>query len=95
MIYNDFHGEKLSALGLGCMRLPTIDGDDARPDYDKTAEMVEYALEKGINYFDTAWGYHAGNSELAVAAALKNHPRESYNHQSKGNIRGAAEKMRR
>ncbi len=78
MIYNDFHGEKLSALGLGCMRLPTIDGDDARPDYDKTAEMVEYALEKGINYFDTAWGYHAGNSELAVAAALKNHPRESY-----------------
>lgn len=78
MIYNDFHGEKLSALGLGCMRLPTIDGDDSRPDYDVTAEMVAYSLEHGINYFDTAWGYHSGNSELALAAALKNHPRESY-----------------
>lgn len=78
MIYNDFHGEQLSALGLGCMRLPVIDGDDSRPDYEKTAEMVDYALEHGINYFDTAWGYHAGNSELVVASALKNHPREKF-----------------
>lgn len=78
MIYNDLHGEKISALGLGCMRLPTVGGDDSKPDFDKTAEMVDYALEKGINYFDTAWGYHAGNSELALAAALKNHRRESY-----------------
>lgn len=78
MIYSDFQGEKLSALGLGCMRLPTIDGDDSRPDFGKTAEMVDYAIEHGVNYFDTAWGYHAGNSELAVANALKNHPRESY-----------------
>lgn len=79
MIYNEFQGEKLSALGLGCMRLPVIDGDDSRPDLEKTAEMVDYALEQGINYFDTAWGYHAGNSELAVANALKNYPRERYN----------------
>lgn len=78
MIYNDFHGEQLSALGLGCMRLPVIDGDDSRPDYEKTAEMVDYALGHGINYFDTAWGYHAGNSELVVASALKNHPREKF-----------------
>ena len=78
MIYNDFHGEQLSALGLGCMRLPVIDGDDSRPDYEKTAEMVDYALEHGINYFDTAWGYHAGNSELALGCALKNHPREKF-----------------
>lgn len=78
MIYNDFQGEKLSALGLGCMRLPTIDGDDSRPDFEETSKMVDYAIEHGINYFDTAWGYHGGNSELAVANALKNHPRESY-----------------
>lgn len=78
MIYNEFQGEQLSALGLGCMRLPVIDGDDSRPDYEKTAEMVDYALEHGINYYDTAWGYHAGNSELAVANALKNYPREKY-----------------
>lgn len=78
MIYNDFQGEKLSALGLGCMRLPVIDGDDSRPDLDMTAEMVDYALKHGINYFDTAWGYHAGNSELAVANALKNYRRDSY-----------------
>lgn len=78
MIYNDFQGEKLSALGLGCMRLPTVDGDDSRPDFEETSKMVDYAIEHGINYFDTAWGYHGGNSELAVANALKNHPRESY-----------------
>lgn len=78
MIYNDFHGEKISALGLGCMRLPLIDGDDSRVDRAKTAEMVDYAMKHGINYYDTAWGYHAGNSELAVGEALKNYPRESF-----------------
>lgn len=78
MIYSDFHGEKLSALGLGCMRLPLIDGDDSRVDQGKTEEMVGYAMEHGINYYDTAWGYHAGNSELAVGNALKSYPRESF-----------------
>lgn len=78
MIYNDFHGEKISALGLGCMRLPLIGGDDSRVDQAKTAEMVDYAMKHGINYYDTAWGYHAGNSELAVGEALKNYPRESF-----------------
>ena len=78
MIYSIFQGEQLSALGLGCMRLPVIDGDDSRPDFEMTAKMVDYALEHGINYYDTAWGYHAGNSELAVSYALKNYPREKF-----------------
>lgn len=78
MIYNDFHGKKISALGLGCMRLPLIDGDDSRVDREKTAEMVDYAMKHGVNYYDTAWGYHAGNSEPAIGGALKNYPRESF-----------------
>ena len=53
MIYNDFHGSKLSALGLGCMRLPTT-GEDDKIDMEKLKEMVAFALDKGINYFDTA-----------------------------------------
>ena len=78
MFYNDFRGIKLSALGLGTMRLPVIDGDNANIDMNATQEMVDYAIANGINYFDTAWGYHGGNSEIAVGKALSRHPRESY-----------------
>lgn len=78
MYYESFGNEKLSALGLGCMRLPTIDNDNARIDEAATAEMVDYALKNGINYFDTAWGYHAENSELVVGKLLAAYPRDSY-----------------
>ena len=56
MVYRDYKGKKLSALGFGAMRLPVIDGDDSRPDRDRVFKMVETAIENGINYFDTAWG---------------------------------------
>lgn len=78
MVYKDFQDIKLSALGMGAMRLPVIDGDDAKIDEGKTAEMVAYAMEQGINYYDTAWGYHSGNSELVMGRVLNQYPREDY-----------------
>ncbi|MBR3599585.1 MAG: aldo/keto reductase [Lachnospiraceae bacterium] len=78
MIYNNFQGIKLSALGLGCMRLP-VQGDDFNQiDVEATREMIAYAFEKGINYFDTAWGYHDGNSETVIGEILKSYPRDSF-----------------
>ncbi len=83
MIYSDFQNEKLSALGMGCMRLPTISGDDSKIDMEKSREMIAYCMDKGINYYDTAWGYHSGQSEIAMGELLKRYPRESFNLASK------------
>lgn len=78
MIYKDFKGKKLSALGMGTMRLPVLDGDDSRVDEPAVQTMVDYAMEHGINYYDTAWGYHGGQSELVTGRALSRYPRESF-----------------
>ena len=78
MYYNKFQNIELSALGLGCMRLPVIDGDDSKPDAAAVEEMVAYAMQNGINYYDTAWGYHSGNSETVMGSALAKYPRESF-----------------
>lgn len=78
MIYKNFQDLRLSALGMGAMRFPVMDGDDARIDEKAVAEMVSYAMEKGINYYDTAWGYHGGNSEIALGNALKKYPRNQF-----------------
>ena len=78
MIMKDFRGKKISALGMGTMRLPVIDGDESKIDQAATEEMVAYAMAQGVNYYDTAWGYHNGNSELAVGQALSKYPRESF-----------------
>lgn len=78
MIYREFREKKLSGLGLGMMRLPVVEGDDASIDMARTAEIIDYAYQNGINYFDTAWGYHNGNSELAAGQCLSAYPRESY-----------------
>ena len=78
MQYFDFKDLKLSALGFGAMRLPVIDGDDNVIDEPTTLKMVDYAYEHGVNYFDTAWGYHGGNSERISGRALSRYPRESF-----------------
>lgn len=78
MIYREFQDVKLSGLGLGMMRLPVLDGNDSAIDEAAAEEMIDYAYRNGINYFDTAWGYHGGNSELTAGKYLSKYPRESY-----------------
>ncbi len=78
MYYNKFQDIELSALGMGCMRLPVIDGDDNRPDEKAVSEMVDYAMANGINYYDTAWGYHGGNSETVLGKALAKYDHKDY-----------------
>ncbi len=78
MIYRDFQGEKISALAFGTMRLPLIEGTKTI-DEEKVAEMTEYAISHGVNYFDTAYPYHGGESERVIGRVLKKYPRESFN----------------
>ena len=78
MVYRDFQGLRLSALGMGAMRLPTVGNVYAQVDEKAVAEMVDLALARGVNYFDTAYGYHDGRSEGALGAALRRHPREQW-----------------
>ena len=78
MIYKEFKDLQLSALGLGAMRLPVHQGDFSQIDVAATEEMVAYAMAQGVNYYDTAWGYHEGNSEIVLGRALSKYPREKY-----------------
>ena len=78
MMYRDFQDVKLSALGMGAMRLPVVDGDDSKIDEAAAFAMVDEAMGRGVNYYDTAWGYHNGNSELVMGKALARHPREKF-----------------
>lgn len=78
MVYRKFQDLELSGLGLGMMRLPVLDGNDSAVDEAAAAELIDYAYKNGINYFDTAWGYHDGNSELTAGKYLSRYPRDSY-----------------
>ncbi len=78
MIYKEFQGLMLSNLGMGCMRLPVVDGNDALVDQAAVERMVSLAMARGVNYYDTAWGYHAGNSERAIGKALSAYPRDRF-----------------
>jgi len=60
----------LSTLGFGCMRLPTT--EDGNLDKKRSIEQIRYSIDNGVNYFDTAWPYHGGQSELVLGEALEN-----------------------
>ena len=77
---NPGNGDKVSILGYGCMRWPMIKDEDGKDIVDQEAvnRLVDYAIEHGVNYFDTSPVYLQGQSEQATGIALKRHPRESY-----------------
>lgn len=81
MIYRNYKdkGFKTSLLGMGCMRLPVKNGKDEDIDYEKAEAMIDYAYKNGVNYYDTAYIYHGGDSENFIGKALSKYPRDTYN----------------
>lgn len=77
---NPTTGDRVSLLGYGCMRWPVKKGDDGKDviDQEEVNRLVDYAIEHGVNYFDTAPVYVQGMSEKATGIALSRHPRDSY-----------------
>jgi predicted aldo/keto reductase-like oxidoreductase len=71
--YREFCGEQVSALGFGCMRLPVNEG---KIDEGAAIALIHHAIDRGVNYLDTAWGYHGGASEPLVGKAVRNGLRE-------------------
>ena len=80
---NPTSGDKVSLLGFGMMRLPSVGGRSAREgneeiDQEMVNELVDYAIAHGVNYFDTSPAYCRGRSEHATGIALSRHPRDKY-----------------
>ncbi len=78
MIYKPFQELSLSTLGMGNMRLPTINGQREVIDEEKARQIIEYAYEHGVNYYDTAYRYHGGASETFVGKVLSQYPRDTW-----------------
>ena len=76
MIYSEACGEKISKLAFGTMRLPLL--EDGSIDQEQVERMTDYAMANGVNYYDTAYPYHNGYSEIAIGKTLAKYPRESF-----------------
>lgn len=88
MKYNEFaDGIKLSQLGMGAMRLPQTEEGFAKPiDFPRAEEIIDFCMANGVNYYDTAYIYHMGQSEVFLGQALKKYPRESFFVADKFNV---------
>ncbi len=71
-------GKPISLLGYGTMRMPKIEPDKDDINYEEALALIDYAYQHGVNYFDTAYMYHGGKSELFVGDALSRYPRDSF-----------------
>ena len=78
MMTRMFHDIRLPLLGFGAMRLPLLADGSGRVDEAETRKMVDYAMQNGLNYFDTAYPYHEGESERIMGRILADYPRESF-----------------
>lgn len=78
MYYKKFHKYEISALGIGSLRLPAKCNEPNIIDRQKAQKVLDHALECGINYIDTAYTYHNGDSERFLGEALEKYPRDSY-----------------
>ena len=78
MEYTHFFENEISLLGLGCMRLPVKEAGKEAIDYDRAAEMVDAALKSGVNYFDTAYGYHDQGSEIFLGKTMRQYDRSAF-----------------
>lgn len=93
MIYSTFRDIELSSLGLGNMRLPKLNPDDpdSKIDRHKAHELMARAMEAGINYYDTAYVYGDGDSELCLGEGMKQFDRSSFHYATKFNIRATTD----
>ncbi|MDD6022731.1 MAG: aldo/keto reductase [Oscillospiraceae bacterium] len=90
MYTKDYHGEQISVLGMGNMRLPTIgEGRTAPIDYEKAAEIIDYAMKSGITYYDTAYVYNG--SEVFLGTVLPNYDRSSFKLATKYNAMASSD----